>query len=263
MNTRVRTFLTFLILLQATVRGQTLTDIVDLIREGNVQEARTQLARIDRDGLSPESLLFLEGLLTSDADSASRFFRQLIRDYPASRYSDDALLRLAQHDYARGLYRGALQHFSRLLDAYPRSSLHQSCHYWMGLCYLSIEESDSAKRSLQNAIDESPNTDLARIARNDIASLESGTPDDDPADETVTGARYAVQVGAFSNQTRAILQKSYFERKGYRVDLRTKQRQGETLYLVWVGSFTSRDQALHFGEQLKKQHGVSYILVSE
>lgn len=245
------------------VQAQSSSDIVDLIRRGRIDEARESLRIMDSENGPTESVLFLCGLLATDADSAAALYENLLSSYPDSRYGDVALFRLAQLKYARGLYRSALADFSRLLREHPRSSIHQRTHYWRGLCFQALGETDSALIEIGLTIEDYPSTALTRIASRDHERLSAKNRTEPETEEPENKLRYAVQVGAFSNQTNALLQKAYIEQQGYRVDLRNKVRDGRTLYLIWVGSFDTREEARSFGEQLKKRHGIQYTLVWE
>jgi hypothetical protein len=72
-----------------------------------------------------------------------------------------------------------------------------------------------------------------------------------------------VQVGAFASQSNAVLRKSFFERAGYPVRLRTKKKGDDMLVLVWIGMYADLDQAKKTGEELKTKYGLSYHLVTE
>jgi cell division protein FtsN len=72
-----------------------------------------------------------------------------------------------------------------------------------------------------------------------------------------------VQVGAFASQNNAVLRKSFFERAGYPVKLRTKRKGNDLLYLVWIGTYATLEEAKKTGEALKSKYGLSYHIVTE
>ena len=258
----IKCFLSYSLLTAFTVHGQSVSDIGREIREGRINEARRMLESIE-DDLEPESVLFLYGLLSTNADSAIAYYEKLLTAYPSCTYSDDAMFRLAQLKYAQGLYHTARRTFHQVLKDYPRSSLHQRCHYWIGICHQAMGEADSAESYLSKAIDEYPTTDITELAGTDLNALRDESEPDSPEIPSVPGQRWAVQVGAFSHQPNALLRKAFFEQEGYQVDLRTKRKDGVMLYIVWVGSFTTRKLARDFGEGLKRKYGVRYTPVSE
>ena len=247
--------------------SQTTSQIVKLIREGHIREARNMLSQMKGTVKQPDKLLFLNGLLSISGDTASAYYEKLLKLYPESQYSDDAYFRLAQLKYAQGLYKTAQKMFAHLLIKYPKSPLSQECHYWIGLCHQASGKTDSAVVQFQKVIEDFPPTELSRIARRDLDLLSSSLLRKQNTEKKKSipkpKTRYAVQVGAFTYQTNALFRKSFFEREGYQVELRTKVTNGKALYLVWVGSFSTMEEAKKLGEKLRKRYGIQYTLVSE
>lgn len=256
-------FLLFLLLRWALTQAQTGSDVINLIREGRIREAKEILNRIEKNPQQSERILFLRGLLSAEADSAVTYYEQLLKSYPDSPYSDDALFRLAQLKYAQGLYKTAQKRFQLLLEEYPRSSLHQKCYYWIGLCHQSMGQTDSAAVSFSKVVEDFSSTDLSKIAQSDLEALKEEKTAESQESTPRPKTRYSVQVYAFSSQNRALLRKDFLESKGYQVSLRTKIKEGKILYLIWLGSFGTQEEARKFGESVKKRLGLTYTLVSE
>lgn len=263
MKAYLQKFLLFLLLPWVLTQGQTESNVIHLIREGRIREAKELLNRFENNPQRSERILFLHGLLSTEADSAVTYYEQLLKSYPDSPYSDDALFRLAQLKYAQGLYKTAQKQFQLLLEEYPRSSLHQKCYYWIGLCHQSMGQTDSAGVSFRKAVEDFSYTNLSKIAQNDLETLNEEKIAESQESSPRPKIRYSVQVYAFSNQNRAILRKDFLESKGYQVSLRTKIKEGRNLYLIWLGSFDTREEAREFGESVKKRLGLTYTLVSE
>ena len=242
--------------------GQSVSEIVNLILAGECQQAKQALAEMEKNKTrSEDTLLFLHGLLSTEGDSAVFFYKQILDTYPNSQYCDDVLFRLAQMRYAAGLYNSALARFREVVDKYPKSPLIQHSRYWIGLCQtalgnpdpvIDLSHTESTSQSSDGIPDliESPN--------------ETSTIRPETKKESVSSSpQFSVQIGAFSRQNSALLRKSFFEKKGYIVNLRTKIRDGQTLYLVWVGSFSNEKEARSLQEELKTKLNVSGYLVSE
>ena len=66
--------------------------------------------------------LFWHGTLATTAADAERDYRRLLIEAPLSPHAEDALLRLAQLEQARGDRRGASDHLQRFLLSYPQSA---------------------------------------------------------------------------------------------------------------------------------------------
>jgi len=57
--------------------------------------------------------------------------------------------------------------------------------------------------------------------------------------------------------------RNYFTRLGFSVNVREKVVDGKTMYAVYVGSFETQREAREFGDDLKKDHGKPYRIVSK
>jgi len=253
----------------AGAQPQTDQDLVDMIETGKVSEARERLARLERERKSPEQVLLLKGLLTADGDSAAHLYERFLMLYPKSRLGDEACMRLAQHKYAQGLYQASLRALRHLMQKYPDSPILDKCLYTAGMCYLNLNKPDSAAAFFRNAAARSPDSEAGRSARDRLASIgtsAAGAVTKAEMEDVVKeprAPRYAVQVGAFANQTTAVMRKAFFENAGYQVTLRMKKKDDTTLYLVWIGTYATTDEARQTGEKLKNKYGLSYFLVTE
>ncbi len=263
MKKEIIQFLLILLFPLLMALGQNDTDIINLIEKGQTEKAGQLLFQIDEDQIEPDLRLLLQGWLSTNGDSAITRYERLIRTYPNSQFSDDALFKLAQLKYAQGLYITAQKQFSQLMINHTRSGLHQHCIYWIGMCYKATGKMDSAQIQFQKALKEYPTTALSSIIQKDLTALEEEqSAEMENASQTPT-ITYAVQIGAFTHQNNALIRSQFFEDKGYQVGLRTKHQDGTTYYLVWIGSFDSDSEARAFGEELKRKWDVNYTLVSE
>src|SRR6266705_4174592 len=79
--------------------------------------------------LYPEALFWRASLAANAADAESDY-RHIVVDYPLAAQAEDALLRLAQLELARGDRDGALGHLQRIPRDYPRSKSLARASYW-------------------------------------------------------------------------------------------------------------------------------------
>ena len=77
----------------------------------------------------PEALFWRATLAASAADAESDY-KHIVVDYPLAPQAEDALLRLAQLELARGDREGALGHLQRIPRDYPRSRSLARASYW-------------------------------------------------------------------------------------------------------------------------------------
>ncbi|MBN2200379.1 SPOR domain-containing protein [bacterium] len=262
------------LMLAAPVSGQVQADappedLIQWIEDGRLNEARARIAHMEADRRNPEQVLFLKGLVTSNGDSAIVIFERLLMMYPNSRYADEAAYRLGQEKIARGLYRSALRPLNEVFRKNPDPALKEKAQYAVGLCYVNLNIPDSANAVFRKIVESgSAASDVWVSARDRLSGQsgsapQTGTTAQAATDSTAGRPHYAVQVGAFGNQSNALMRKSFFERAGYPVALRSKRKDGTLLYLVWIGTFATLDEARQTGERIKAKYGSSYTLVSE
>lgn len=266
------------LLIVAPAGGQGLDYYFDLAYQGKVDEVTEALPQLYRQHPNDGSILYLEGLITQDGDTAVEMFKQVARLYPSSPYAADALLKIGEYLYARGLYIRAAQYLKRIPVHYPRSDL----------IYPSI-------RLFLNALLVSGNRDTAlfyaqvfsrkypEIEFDLEAGKASGKPGDFPA---ITGrhpaperglpevsapehrttaaatAGFRLQAGAFGVRENAERRKALLKSLNYRVNIVLTRSNDRTLHVVIVEGFSSREDAEMAGRLLKENYGIGYLVLS-
>jgi cell division protein FtsN len=125
---------------------------------------------------------------------------------------------------------------------------------------------DSSYAWLRQTIAKFPGSDIADPARKELGALPiSGDTETVILEPAKPGEsiQYFCQTGAFSRQDNALLRKSFFESKGFSVHFRSKIKDGQTLYLVWIGPLETLEQARVMAESLKKKYGISCTVVTD
>jgi cell division septation protein DedD len=116
-----------------------LTDPVFVRAQGLVSDGNGAAGRALIDSViaatSPTARLYPEALywrasLASNAADAESDYKHIVVDYPLAPQAEDALLRLAQLELARGDREGALIHLQRIPRDYPRSKSLARASYW-------------------------------------------------------------------------------------------------------------------------------------
>ena len=105
-----------------------------LVNDGNVQAGRALVDSMIAVA-QPGSNDYAEGVywravLAATAADAEMDYRRIVVDYPASPRVDDALIRLAQLEIARGNYDNALKHLARIATERPDSPSRARAGYW-------------------------------------------------------------------------------------------------------------------------------------
>jgi cell division septation protein DedD len=107
----------------------------------------------------PQALYWRATLATNAADAESDY-RHIVVDYPLAPQAEDALLRLAQLELARGDRDDALIHLQRIPRDYPRSKSIARASYW--IARVLFEKNDIPGACAANA------TALAQTAEGEI-----------------------------------------------------------------------------------------------
>ena len=107
--------------------AQDLTEVRRLAQQGQVDSARGALNRLlaaasPADSTYPE-LLYTQGGLAASMQEMQRSYQRVALEYPNSAVADDALLRLAQIEFAVNNPQGAIRQVERLRGDYPDSPL--------------------------------------------------------------------------------------------------------------------------------------------
>jgi cell division protein FtsN len=105
-----------------------------LVSDGNGAAGRALIDSVIA-ATSPTARLYPEALywrasLASNAADAESDYKHIVVDYPLAPQAEDALLRLAQLELARGDREGALIHLQRIPRDYPRSKSLARASYW-------------------------------------------------------------------------------------------------------------------------------------
>lgn len=98
--------------------------------------------------LYPEALFWRASLASNAADAESDY-KHIVVDYPLAPQAEDALLRLAQLELARGDRDGALGHLQRIPRDYPRSKSLARASYWTARVL--FEKNDITNACVANA----------------------------------------------------------------------------------------------------------------
>ncbi len=211
------------------------------INNGQGEEVRNEIPSLLAKYPNNPGVLYLQGMVTSDGGEAVRIYQSIVDNFPKSEWADDALYKVYQFYYALGLYRTAELKMTQLRKEYPNS------------------------KHLQAAAAEPETKGLAEEHQPPPAAVQP-VPDTvaQPAHEPVAAQplHFALQVGAFTAQVNAEKQKLFFEQLGYPVEVLNKVKDNRALFLVWVGTYPTYDEAKAGGAEIKKKYNVASIVIS-
>lgn len=242
-----------------------------LALDGQPDDARKVIDSVMKASVSDDSLfaeaLFWRGALATTAAAAEKDYRFLLLEAPLTARAEDAMLQLAQLEYARGDRKAASDHLYRYLVTYgPSAERSARPRVSLWLVRLLFEQNLTARgcQAVQLSSEAIPaqNVELRnqlesfvqRCAYAATAPADSATPAGEP---TRTDARpprpgasvYSVQVAAYDSKEAAVRMVELLAARGLdaRVDGTTRP------FRVRVGRFATRAEAVKLAQTLKSQ----------
>ncbi|HET7602051.1 MAG TPA: SPOR domain-containing protein [Gemmatimonadales bacterium] len=124
-----------------------LRQAVALAQDGNRDSALAMVraVRASSDQKTPRfaEALYTAAILSTDPDSMRRMLQQVVVEQSLSPWADDALLRLAQLDYAGGNLPAAMRDLERLRTDFPRSDVFADAAFWAARTYFDAHQEKS------------------------------------------------------------------------------------------------------------------------
>lgn len=147
---------------------------VFLYNSGELNQAKTAfqefLGMYDSSDHVPEVYTYL-ARLESNPDESRKYFQLIVDKYPLSDAADDALLGLAQYQYAKGNYTEAAEHYDQLIKEYPQSDLCAEASYWRANSRYLAGQVDLAELAFNDTFNNYPASEKAAWAMLDLAYL--------------------------------------------------------------------------------------------
>lgn len=266
-------------------------------QEGRGDSARVAVDRLlaatpPSDTLYPQ-ILYTQAMVAGTAGDMRRLLQRVAVEYATSSWTDDALLRLVQMDYATRNYDGAARNLERLRVDFPSTPLMPQAAYWAGRTYFDANNPAAACRwladgmaqarddvELQNQLgflyqrcdlqgDSTGPRTASDSTRPDTSTKVAGAPTADstrtaPASAPAASAPpartvYRVQIAAIASRKSA--DDAAKKARALGVTVVTVQDKG--LYKVRVGEYRTRDAAQTAAASLKARLGGSPFVVSE
>lgn len=264
-----------------------LIEAVRLAQDGQGDSARANLSRMLAstslsDTLYPQ-ILYTLGTIASTAGERERNDRRIAVEFASSSWADDAVLRLAQMDYAANNPAGTARQVDRIRSDYPSSPLLPVAAFWGARAYFDLKNSDAACRWLAFGLERvGDDIELAnqlkfyhgRCARNpartdsaamDTMAREAAPPPPSPPpparDTLAPGQRgFAVQVAAVQSAATADQLVKRLKAAGHEARV---LKGDDGLLRVRVGRFPDRASALAAAQKMKSRLGGSPYVVAE
>jgi cell division septation protein DedD len=245
----------------AFAQQPTIEQYVSMVEAGQQDVVREALPQLLQKYPNDPGVLYLQALLTTDGAEAVRLYQKIVDTYPNSVWADDALYKVYKFYYAIGLYRTAELKLDQLRTNYPNSK------YISGRAAsetLAEDKSGGPETKEPDTTRETPQAkEQAPPSIKQQPAPVTPAPISTPADVEPAAPlqRYTLQVGAYSTAANANRQKSFFDYHNYPADVVPKMLGTRELFVVYVGSFATEDEARKTGEELKRSYSIEYMIV--
>lgn len=255
----------------STAASQEMTD------HGRIRELVSRLGKGDTDAVkaalpdliaryqNDPGVIYLQARVATDGIEAAKLYQSILDNFPQSEWADDALHSLYQYYYAMGLYKTADLKLQQLRKEYPQSEyLGRQTPPEISPAALDAGKTDTTAappRPGAAAGDRAAPADEGRETRVTPGVSETPRQIDSSRYTPAETLPYTVQVGAFSTSENAQKQKVFFEEFGYTAEITNRVRGGRSLYLVWVGSFATRDEARRTLREIESKYNITPIVV--
>lgn len=147
---------------------------VDLYNAGEWDKAKTAfqdfIGAYAGSDFVPEVYVYM-AKLENDPAVSTRYFQLIVDQYPMSSVADDALMGLAQYEYARGSYQKSAELYGRLTGEYPQSELAAEASYWSANSRYLNGDIAAAEAAFNQTISTYPSAEKASWALLDLAYI--------------------------------------------------------------------------------------------
>jgi len=179
------------------------------IEFGKLEEAQNILQRFKESNPANPDVIFLDAILTKNAEEAIQKYSTVFDKHPKNKYADVSLYRVFSYYYSLGLYKKAEGFFKRLKIDYPSSP------------YIA-----AADRKIP---------DLEEPAFTQLDSVKAASASNN--------AKFTIQAGAFLSLDNAVKLKDQLTNEGFITEIVNRVVGGSLLKVVTTGKFTSESDA--------------------
>ena len=207
-------------------QGIDISDYLKKIESGKLKEVKEKLPELKTKYPDDPSVLFLDGILTENGKTSVSLFSTIVNNYPESKYADAAVFRIYSYYFAREMFTEAATWLNKLKKDYPSSP------------YIKLSDQNIPPADQKDKIQYNKKTD-SKIKY-----------------------KFTIQAGAFSSKENANALKKQFVDAGYSSEIKEKTVAGTLFQVVYVGKFTTEEEAKNFLQQINTQYNLDGRVIS-
>jgi tetratricopeptide (TPR) repeat protein len=197
-------------------------------------------------------LLALSYLKDANYLRASDIFEIVMKEFPDSKFKDDAKLGLGDTFLLRGNLDKAQNSYEELLKTNPDTKLKAQVLHRLSQIGFKKGDTNQGKMYLEMLRQEFP-ANIELILNKDLYPIASPASVSGVTAKPILELYYTVQVGAFSKQANAENLVKKLSGEGYPAYSETISSQGKESYRVRVGKVSSRQEAVILAEKLSQE----------
>ena len=225
---------------------------LSLIDQGQIEGVKEQLPALISKYPNNPDILFLAGVLSMDGNKSYNIYKELLENFPDSKYAPDAAVKIGEYYYSLGLYSQAGTQLSKIPRIHSNYPDIERVAELMVSSFNAIGEEDSAKYYSSIYKSMFPNLELDKF--DNVNKFQ------DKVRKNERGVKkpYIIQVGAFGNISNAERMRLQISQIGYDVEISEVQINGRGLHAVRVVRYETKSEAEKVGRLVKKKLGIDY-----
>ena len=251
------TFLFVLISFNMLIPNERVNEIINLINNGKFNFNEKDISNLN----SPESL-YLKGLIEIDGDKSNDYFIQYYNKYPNSTYSHDAVVRIAEYYYAKGLYVKSSVWYKKIPYLYPHSKhLNKSISYFLNALVIS-GKADSARYYARNFKEKYPKLKFTDefFVQSDV---KKKSRNEEKNETKIENIKFSVQVGTYKNYNSAISTKRVLSNEGFLSRIDEVYIKNQKMYSLRIGFYKKKSLAITEQNRLSSRLGIYDTIIVE
>ncbi len=209
-----------------------ITSALKNLEVGKIDAAQTELQKLKEDNSSDPSVIFLDAVLTRNAEESIKKYSTVFEKYPKSKYADVSLYRVFSYYYSLGYYKKAESYYKRLKIDYPASP------------YIA-----AADRKI-------PDKEEIITPSAIVTNVADTTKNNSTLQPQKEKAKFTIQAGAFLSVDNANRLKELLSKDGFPSEIINKVVGGSLLKVVTTGQFISEAEAKSSLSQIEAKYNL-------
>ena len=138
-------FLSLICFIPLAIFPQNIEMYLSLIDQGQIEGVKEQLPALISKYPNNPDILFLAGVLSMDGNKSYNIYKELLENFPDSKYAPDAAVKIGEYYYSLGLYSQAGTQLSKIPRIHSNYPDIERVAELMVSSFKAIGEEDSAK----------------------------------------------------------------------------------------------------------------------